>query len=243
MKVIKISAIGSTNEYLKSLAKNSLVDDQTLVYTEHQTEGKGQMGSQWFFEIGKSLAFSIFKRFYTKVTFPAFYVNMAVSLGVKKGLESIGIPKVAIKWPNDILADGKKVGGILVENQFQKGQISTSVIGIGININNESFPNFPQASSLLINTGVHFASGEVMNAIYHHVIFQLDRLHPTSMAVIKQEYENFLFRKGIISTFQDPLGQRFNGIICGVTDEGFLEIQVGETGIQRFRLKELQLLY
>lgn len=243
MKVIKISAIGSTNEYLKSLAKNLLLEDGTLVYTEHQTQGKGQMGSQWLFEIGKSLAFSIFKRFDDSFEPLPFYISMAVSLGVKNGLEHLGIPKISIKWPNDILADGKKVGGILVENQFHKGQISTSIIGIGLNINNQRFPNFPQASSLLIQTGTHFATGEVMDTIYHAINLQVDRLEGTTKDAIKDEYENHLFRRGVISTFQDISNRRFNGIIQGVSEEGLLAIQVGDSGIQKFQLKDIQLLY
>jgi BirA family transcriptional regulator, biotin operon repressor / biotin---[acetyl-CoA-carboxylase] ligase len=243
LKVIKISAIGSTNEYLKSLAKNSLLEDGTLVYTEHQTQGKGQMGSQWLFEIGKSLAFSIFKRFDESFEPHPFYINMAVSLGVKQALESLGIPKISIKWPNDILADGKKVGGVLVENQFHRGQISTSIMGIGLNINNERFPNFPQASSLLIQTGTHFVTAEVMDTLYRTIILQLERLNRESKDVIKKEYESYLFRKGVISTFQDESNRRFNGIIHGVSEEGFLELELGAKELQKFQLKEIQLLY
>lgn len=243
MKVIKISAIGSTNEYLKSLAKKALLQDGTIACTAHQTQGKGQMGSHWYFEIGKSLAFSIFKRFDTTFESHPFYINMAVSLGVQRGLEIMGIPKVSIKWPNDIMADGKKVGGVLVENQFQKNQISTGIIGIGLNLNNHHFPTFPQASSLLLQTGNHFIADEVMDTLYRQIMLQLDRINKNNRDVIKKEYESHLFKKGIISTFQDRSNQRFNGIILGVSKEGFLEIKIGEKGVQRFQLKEIQMLY
>lgn len=243
MKTIKISAIGSTNEYLKSLVKKTYVEDGTLVMTDNQTQGKGQMGSIWYFEIGKSLAFSILKRFKEPFEHPLFYINLAVSLGVKNAIEELGIPKVTIKWPNDILADGKKIAGILVENQLQKARLNTSIIGVGVNMNNEDFPNFPQASSLLLNSGVHYSSGEVVDAIYRNILVQIERLNHDSSEMMKQEYEAALFRKGIISSFQNIQNQRFNGIIQGVTDKGLLEVLVDNKRIKQFQLKEIKLLY
>lgn len=243
MRTIKISAIGSTNDYLKELIKNTEVEDGTIVHTKHQTHGKGQRGAHWFFEIGKSLAFSVFMKFSSWPVQDQFYINFAVSMGVKIGLESMGIPKVAIKWPNDILSDGKKVCGILVENQFQSMHISSSVIGIGVNVNNTSFTRFPHASSLLLNTGIRYNPEEVMHAISQSVVKQLKKLDTSTKEALKQEYESYLFRKDEVVVFEDTLDRKFQGIIEGVTEQGLLCVRKKDRSLQHFQLKEIKLLY
>ncbi|MEZ4859266.1 MAG: biotin--[acetyl-CoA-carboxylase] ligase [Flavobacteriaceae bacterium] len=243
MKIIKISAIGSTNDYLKKLSKTSLLEDVTIVQTLHQTHGRGQMGASWQFEIGKSLAFSIFKYIKALSISHQYVVNFAVSLGVKKGLESLGVPKVSIKWPNDIMADGKKVCGILVENQFQKDQISSSIVGIGINVNNTQFSEFPQASSLLLTTGTLFSLEEVFEKVVKSVLSELNVLPKTTFEDYKAKYEAHLFRKGVVSTFEDLERKKFVGIIEGVSNQGLLIVKLNNETLQEFRLKDIKLLY
>ena len=243
MKIIKISAIGSTNDYLKKLSKSSTLEDEMVVQTLHQTHGKGQMGASWQFEIGKSLAFSIFKRVGGLPISQQYLVNFAVSLGVKNGLEAIGIPKISIKWPNDILADGKKVCGILVENQFQNSETLNSIIGIGINVNNTSFSKFPQASSLRLNTGILFSLDEVFEKVTQAVLSELKTIHDANFEEYKKQYEAYLFRKGEISTFENLERIKFNGIIEGVSNNGLLRVKLNDDSIKEFRLKDIKLLY
>lgn len=243
MKIIKISAIGSTNDYLKNLSKTTVLEDETVVQTLHQTHGKGQMGASWQFEIGKSLAFSIFKRHQSISIEHQYMVNFGVSLGVKRALDALGIPKVSIKWPNDILADGKKICGILVENQFQNNKTMSSVIGIGINVNNTSFNSFPQASSLRLNTGVLFSVDEVFEKVVHNVLKELKLIEDAEFDSYKSEYEAHLFRKGVISTFENSERKKFNGIIEGISNSGLLLIRINDNEVKEFRLKDIKLLY
>ncbi|MEZ4816866.1 MAG: biotin--[acetyl-CoA-carboxylase] ligase [Flavobacteriaceae bacterium] len=243
MKIIKISAIGSTNDYLKKQAKIIPLEDETVVQTLHQTQGKGQMGATWHFDIGNSLAFSIFKQTNELPISKQFWVNFAVSIGVKKGLDLLGIPKVSIKWPNDILADGKKVCGILVENQFQKGCIEHSIIGIGINVNNANFPEFPQASSLLLSTGIHFSLDEVFDKVLEAVLSELHIMKDSNAEEYKKQYESYLYRIGIVSTFEDIERKMFYGTIQGVSNNGMLLVKLQDTTIKEYRLKEIKMLY
>ncbi|MEZ4778373.1 MAG: biotin--[acetyl-CoA-carboxylase] ligase [Flavobacteriaceae bacterium] len=243
MKIIKISAIGSTNDYLKKQAKTIPLEDETVVQTLHQTQGKGQMGASWHFDIGKSLAFSIFKQTDGLPISNQFWVNFAVSLGVKKGLDLLGIPKVSIKWPNDILADGKKVCGILVENQFQKGYIEHSIIGIGINVNNTSFPEFPQASSLLLTTGVHFSLDEVFEKVLQAVLSELHQVKVSNPEAYKKQYESYLYKIGVVCAFEDIERKMFQGIIVGVSNNGLLLVKLQDNTVKEYRLKEIKMLY
>lgn len=243
MKLIKINAIGSTNDYLKELVKTLPLEDGTVVATDHQRNGRGQMGASWFFEVGKSLAFSVFKKGNGWPASDQFYINFAVCVGVKKGLDSLGIPKTTIKWPNDILADGKKVGGILVETQFQKMAMVSSVIGIGLNVNNLGLELYPQASSLLLSSGRHFDLQEVMTTVYQSVMDELVALTSDTKKEIHKAYERWLFRKDEWSLFEDARNNQFEGTIEGVGPEGRLKVRLKEGTLKTFELKEIQLRY
>ena len=74
-------------------------------------------------------------------------------MAIINALEKISIPELSIKWPNDILSENKKIGGILIENFFKKSKINTSIIGIGLNLNQEKFEKVPKATSLKMVTG------------------------------------------------------------------------------------------
>src|SRR5690606_16212159 len=144
----KLNATDSTNSYLKKLVQEMQIADWTVVISEDQKKGRGQMGNTWLSRRGQSLTFSVFKRFKGVSGEKQFAISMATSLAIIEALNDMGIPKMAIKWPNDILSGNKKVAGILIENVLEGAYVKHSIIGIGINVNEAVFPNLPQASSL-----------------------------------------------------------------------------------------------
>ena len=81
----------------------------------------------------------------------AVYLNFAVSLAVFKTLNELGLPKLSIKWPNDILVEGKKLAGILIENQITKGHLDSSIVGFGLNVNQPEFSTYPWEATSMIN--------------------------------------------------------------------------------------------
>lgn len=243
MKIIKLDAIDSTNDYLKALYKKVDFDDMILVVAKDQTKGRGQVGSKWHSEIGKSLNFSILKRFSELEIAHQFAINCAVSLGIKKGLEQIGINTIKIKWPNDILADDKKLCGILIENQLQARNIVSSIIGVGINVNNHSFPNLPKASSMLLIKKKEFDLDRVLQVVSDSISSELKRVEDRDFEDLKTEYEQHLFKKDIISVFENSKNERFNGIIRGISGTGELCLEMENESYKYFNLKDLQLLY
>lgn len=243
MKLIKLNAIDSTNDYLKSLCREVVLDDGVVVVALHQTGGRGQTGTQWYFKPGKSLAFSVFRRFSGLKVTQQFAINCAVSIGLKKGLDFLGIPDVWIKWPNDILAGGKKVCGILIENQVQGSLVASSVIGVGVNVNNESFQGLPRAGSLASVAGKTFDIEQVLQEMVFFISSELNRVNPQEISGLQSDYENDLFRKNKISEFTDARGHHFKATIEGVSSMGQLCLKM-ENGVHRqFTLKELELLY
>lgn len=243
LKVIKLSAIDSTNDYLKSLGKKVDLQDGVVVVAREQTRGKGQMAAKWHSEGGKSLSFSLLRRFSNFSIEDQFAINWAISLGILKGLQCLDISELAIKWPNDILAGGKKLCGILIENQLQGSQIICSVIGVGVNVNNDHFPDLPQATSMALHAGMEFDLEQVLQYLLEGISSELDTLKTTNLKALKKRYEHKLFRINTISAFETPNGDQWNAIIKGVSKEGELQLERENAVIQEFKLKEIRLLY
>ncbi|MDB0616382.1 biotin--[acetyl-CoA-carboxylase] ligase [Tenacibaculum dicentrarchi] len=149
MKIIKLDAIGSTNSFLKDMSAKVLLDNFTVVVARNQTLGRGQVNANWKSEGGKNLTFSVFCRPEALCIADFKYLNYSVSLSVYELLISLKLPRLAIKWPNDILSENKKIAGILIENTLNIKNISTSIIGIGLNVNQNIFSDaLPNASSV-----------------------------------------------------------------------------------------------
>ena len=226
MKLIKLDAIDSTNDYLKALGRKVDLEDEVMVVAQNQIRGRGQSGAQWYTEAGKSLSFSLFKRFQGLEATRQFAFSCAVSLGIKKGMEQIGIENLNIKWPNDIMADDKKLCGILIENQLQAGAIVSSVIGVGINVNNLSFPNLPNASSLLLTVEKEFDIDTVLQVVVDCISSEMERVEDHDFDALKFDYERNLFRINTNSVFQNKKGQRINAIIRGISSTGLLQLEL-----------------
>src|SRR5690554_7160128 len=171
------------------LARESFLADKTVVVAENQTKGRGQRANSWHSKPGESLTFTMLKRLSEMRAERQFLVSMAVSIAICGALSALEVPKVTVKWPNDILSDGKKIGGILIENTLSKFNIKYAVIGIGINVNLEKFENLPQASSMKIQTGKRFALEEVLHATLEKCFTALEKLRVAQFLDYKKQYE------------------------------------------------------
>ncbi|HJY13398.1 MAG TPA: biotin--[acetyl-CoA-carboxylase] ligase, partial [Flavobacterium sp.] len=150
MKLIKLDAIDSTNDFLKALSSRDELDNFTVVTAENQTKGKGQMGAKWESESGKNLIMSALVRDFLFDNEQVFNLSLIVSLSVIEALTSLNIPDLSIKWPNDIMSYNKKIGGILIENTIKSDGRIVSVVGLGLNVNQTNFDELPNASSLAV---------------------------------------------------------------------------------------------
>ena len=150
--------------------------------------------------------------------------------------------KIKIKWPNDLLFEGKKICGILIENVI-KNKLNSTIIGIGINVNQTEFNNLHKASSLKMITGIHYNLDEILHSIIKNTKYYSSILEEGKYEDVKNEYEMSLFRKNKPSTFKDEKGELFPGFIKGVTKYGKLQVLMEDEIVKKFDLKEIQLLY
>jgi len=243
MEIIKLNATNSTNTYLKNLLKEKQVKDLSCIWALSQTQGRGQQGAKWISEPGKNLTFSVLKKFENLSSEYHFLLNMEVSLAIFRALKKLYIPDLAVKWANDILSSKKKICVILIENTLHKEQISSSIIGIGVNVNQVFFNDLPNVSSLQKIMGHPFDLEEVLLLICQELEVSLKSLSPTRFETMLDEYHTYLFRKDKPSTFEYPNGERFMGYIRGVSHNGQLQVEQEDALMSSFSLKEIKLLY
>ncbi len=242
MRIIKLNAIDSTNLFLRSLSIDTNVEDFTVVVAKHQTKGRGQMGTVWSSQDAKNLTFSVFKRFDNLKLDQHFVISMVASLAVINTLKKLNLPKLSVKWPNDILSENKKICGILIENVIKQNNVAATVVGIGLNVNQVNFSNLPQASSLLNVTGISYDLDELLQSILKELEILFDLVESNHFKTIKTTYESYLFRKDKPSTFKNEEGL-FSGFIKGVSNEGLLEVLLEDNVLKTFDLKTIKLLY
>ena len=138
--LVTLKQVDSTNNFLKNILSNSKpVPEGTVIMAEEQYAGRGQRENKWHAEPGKNLTFSILLKPHFISAAGQFDLTRAVSMGVFEALEPILGTQLKIKWPNDIYYADKKLGGMLIENILQGSQIKNSIIGIGINVNQDNF--------------------------------------------------------------------------------------------------------
>ena len=242
MNIIKLSAINSTNDYLKQITATRYVENFTVVCAESQTAGKGQMGSVWTVQPGKNLTFSVLVKDLLLEVNGIFNLNVAVAVSIVEALDAFNIPRLSIKWPNDILAGNKKIGGILIENSFKQGGEIFSVIGIGLNVNQDNFEGLAKASSLLVATGREFDKEQVMLAVIEKLRHNIARLLHNDTQQLWQNYHDRLYKKGQPMPFECD-GKKFMGIIKNVTQSGRLRVTLEDDSVAEYAIKEVQLLY
>ncbi len=243
MNIIKLSAIDSTNTYLTQLVRNSELTDNTVVVAKHQEKGRGQREAVWQSQPSKSLTFSVFKRVSGLSAQQQFAISVAVSVAVTNFLNSFVATDIQLKWPNDIMAAGKKCGGILIENQVRAASINSTIVGVGLNVNEVSFDNLPQATSLKLTTGLTFNLDELLIGISSEIFSILNRLDEDSVDLRHKEYEQLLFKKDKQSLYRLPGGEEFLGTITGVTTSGQLLMDLPDGRSLKFWNKEIEMVY
>ena len=242
MNIIKLDAIDSTNSYLKKIILEKDISDYTIVTANFQTEGKGQLGYMWESEDSKNLLCSIYKKDLGIRVEDQFVISMLVSLSIIRTLEKLNLPKLYVKWPNDIMSDNKKICGILIENIVKQNSIKESVIGIGLNVNQNTFKNLPNATSIKKIKGVVLNIDELLNDLVNNIKKQFSDFSQSNIDLIFRQYEDVLYRMNIPSTFKNSEGDVFTGFIKGVNNLGRLKVLLEDNLTKSYTVKDISLL-
>ena len=222
--------IDSTNTFAKQIAAQGC-SHGTLVVAEKQEAGIGRRGRSWSSEKGAGIYMSLVLRPELK-TDEASMLTLVAAISVAKAIRSLledarTNPSVWIKWPNDIVINGKKICGILTELSLKQREIDFIVIGIGINVGNKTFPEEISsiASSILLESGVHVEKKILIRFVWQQFETYYEQFSKwKDLREIRKEYEELLINKNKKVRVLDPLGE-YEGIAKGITNTGELLVE------------------
>ncbi len=243
MRIIKVNATESTNTLAREWFQSNKNSEPVCILTNHQTKGRGQRGATWVSNTGENLTFSLVFPLPQVAISDQFLISAGVGLQILLALKALKINNLKLKWPNDIMAENYKIGGVLIENIISNNKIAAAIIGIGLNVNQFHFPNLPKASSLKNLTGIVYSTEEVLGVILIKLEEMILPKNALFFTDILKRYESTLFRKDKASTFQLKDGSLLTAVILGVTPSGLLKLQIEDEEIRIFDLKELKLLF
>lgn len=230
--IIFLPEVDSTNSYATYLLKNVNLTEGTVIHTTYQTQGKGQRGSVWEAEPEQNLTVSIVLKPSFLDIKNQFFLYQVVALACYDTMAEIldtGQIDIKIKWPNDILVNGKKIAGILLENTIQNNQINSCVAGIGINVNQGFFSGTTSATSLKIVTGKEYTIDFVLKLLCGHLEKRYLSLMQAKKADLKADYLERLYGLNQWLKF-DVKGEVKTLEVKGLSDNGllFLEDEAGK---------------
>ena len=234
MLIIKLSVIDSTNSFLKQWVQQTKAHNAIGVWADYQTHGTGRMGTKWHSEDGLNLLCSVYLGDISNQINGVFDINKRVCLAILDTLIPQNIPALQIKWPNDILSAGKKIGGVLVEPILRGKQVTGVVIGCGININQLKFPNLPCASSLRKATGKTHAIEPLFESLAHNIESTVRASNTDN-----SRYLDSMFKLNEACSFERLDGSSFIATIVGVADNGKLMVKHADGTSELFEEKKL----
>jgi BirA family transcriptional regulator, biotin operon repressor / biotin---[acetyl-CoA-carboxylase] ligase len=231
----------STNTVLAERAKAGAAHG-TLLLCEHQSAGRGRRGNAWVSEAGGSVTFSVLWRFPQGAGALAA-LSLAAAVGAAKALENLGVRGVGVKWPNDLLSDGRKLGGILIETSGDAAGPTAAVVGVGVNLRLSASARrrigAPVADIATACAAVPSRT-EVAADLAVSVASALERFSREGFAPFRQpwlELHAWQGKRVVLSRDDRAVAQ---GEAIGIAEDGALEL-ASERGIERFRSGELSL--
>lgn len=216
---------GSTNDDIKKMANES-AENGTLVVADMQTAGRGRRGRTWISPKGESIYMSLLLR-------PGCMPNQAsaltlvMALAVAEAIEELASGKSGIKWPNDIVMNGKKVCGILTEMSLAQNAIDYVVIGVGINGNQSSFEEeiARTATSIALELGKKIERTELIGRILHYFEQEYAEYEKTwDVTGLADKYNQYLVNRQRQVRVLDPKGE-YEGMALGINSQGELLVK------------------
>lgn len=223
-KIYYYDCLGSTNDQARILAEEG-AGDGSLVIAEMQNAGKGRMGRSFFSPAGSGIWMSLILK-PDILPEKASMLTLVAALAVQETMMDFHIPS-GIKWPNDIVVQGKKVTGILTEMQAEPGHIDYVILGVGINVNMKDFPDALEtvATSMAQVTGKEYDRSQIVKSFLTHFDTHYQRfIHEGNLEFLRQTYNQYLIHRNKHIHVHE-IKHIWSGISTGITSEGELIVK------------------
>lgn len=240
-RIIRLDETSSTNNFLRSLVGKESLPEGSVVVSEYQTAGRGQVGNSWESEGGKNLMFSV-------ILYPdflpanrQFLISQIAALSVKETLDTY-VGDITVKWPNDIYWRDQKICGMLIENDLTGHSLYCSVIGIGININQQQFvSDAPNPVSLTQITGKEYDREEVLSRFLNRLYTRYLALLSEQEDDIRRDYMAALYHRDGFHPYRDDQGD-FQACIHDIEPTGHLILELPDGERRRYAFKEVSVV-
>ncbi len=239
-KKLHFDSLNSTNETLGQLSKKIELQNGFYITADYQTSGNCQNNDKWDSNPKENLLISIFLNLDLNIE-NSFMLNQLASLAVLDTLSNFLDQKIEIKWPNDVYVDNKKISGILINNMVKGGIINSSVIGIGINVNQTNFNQKYIATSMKLLNKKDFELNEIEKMLMKNIKKQSMILLDKKVSLLSSRYNNHLYRKNLDSLFILNK-KRIYAKVIEVNQNGKIKLMFGDGEVNEFSQNEVKLL-
>ena len=239
-KKLHFDSLNSTNETLSQLSKKIELQNGFYITSDYQKSGKCQNNDKWDSNPKENLLISIFLNLNLNIE-NSFMLNQLASLAVLDTLSKFLEQKIEIKWPNDVYVDSKKISGILINNDVKGGIINSSVIGIGINVNQTIFNKKYIATSMKLLSKKDFKLNEIEKILMKNIKKQSMILLEKKISLISSRYNNHLYGKNLDSLFILNK-KRIYAKVIEVNQNGKIKLMFGDGEVNEFSQNEVKLL-
>lgn len=236
------NTLSSTNIKATELALQNAAEG-TVIVADYQTDGRGQRDTIWESESEKNLTFTVILRPEFLTVEKQFFLLKAMSLAVCDYLQLLGID-ARIKWPNDIYIDDCKVTGMLIEHSIMGENISFSIVGIGLNLNQKTFTsNATNPISVFQKTGKTIDLTEALNQLLVFIDKRYSMLkNDKGQAELNIQYLQHLYRNNDWHWYEDMFGRRFKARITGISNIGELMLEDESCTLSHYSFKEVKFI-
>ncbi len=241
-QTIFLDEVDSTNNYVAKLVRDGHSRGVTIVSADFQSEGRGQRATKWQSFKAQNALFSIYLPWKYLHIEEHFVVSMMAALSTVEVLEALVSDPVYIKWPNDIYVNQAKIGGILIESDLSGSQVTSSIVGIGLNVNQTQFESNILATSLKLETGQHHDRQGLIQSISERMISLCRRLEnePDKFLAIKKEYLSRLYGfEKFTRVFSNVTSEHITIKPLDISRTGELLALVLGAGLSAFDIKEI----
>ncbi len=239
--IIYVDEADSTNSMLAKAASD--FEHGTALAAHCQSAGKGQRGNHWESEPWKNLTFSILLRPKAILASHQFELLQVVAISIVKVLRSqLATDEIYIKWPNDIYYRDKKICGILIENTLSGAGIERSIVGIGVNVNQDKFlSDAPNPVSMKQIAGHSFDLDDLLEYFVTQVVCDFDKYeHTLNSTQLAARYRFMMWRgEGFWPYIDNLTGQRIEARIAAVAPTGHLTLADPDGKVRTYAFKEV----
>lgn len=211
-----------------------------IIWAERQTAGRGQRGHSWHSAEGESVTLSLVLEPTFVPIVEQFLLSEIAALSLVDTMREYGI-ECRIKWTNDIYVGDNKLVGILIEHSLMGDTLSRTIVGIGLNVNQHSFPaELPNPTSMAMERGTTFDRREVVERLMRNVERWYAVLERGDKALVERSYRELMYHLDEEHTYAYASGERFRATLRGVRASGELRLEHDDGIIREYAFKEVE---